>query len=131
MDSGHESARERGLADWSVALDEGIRLFNARHFFACHEVLEDAWREEGGPLRGLYQGLIKVAVAFYHAERGNFEGAHKVLKSGLPQLRPFQKSCTKISLNSLVPQLEEWLQRFEMWQIWPEKIDLTEVPLIH
>ncbi|MBI1730145.1 DUF309 domain-containing protein [Candidatus Acetothermia bacterium] len=122
---------KKSQADWSLALDEGIRLFNERHFFECHEVLEDAWREEEGPLRDLYQGLIKLAVAFYHAERGNFEGAHKVLSSGLPQLRPYQKTCTKISLNILVPQLEEWLKRFEVWQREPGTFDLAEVPLIH
>lgn len=94
------------------ALVEGVRLFNARAFFACHEVLEDAWRPERGPLREVYQGLIKTAVAFHHAENANYTGAVKVLRGGLAQLRPFH-NWPGLNLSELLPQLTCWLETFE------------------
>ncbi len=108
MEVGPAPARfdDGGLAP--PALVEGVRLFNARDFFECHEVLEDAWRAERGPLRALLQGLIKAAVAFHHAGNGNLEGAEKVLRSGLAQLCPFatwpgraRRSGESVELESL------------------------------
>jgi hypothetical protein len=97
---------------WNEALAKGVRLFNAREYFECHEVLEDLWRAERGPLRDLYQGLIKAAVAFYHAERGNFTGAVRVLERGLPQLEPYRRSYRRLALDGFVAELEGWLERF-------------------
>ena len=54
---------------------EGIRLFNHRKFFECHEVLEEVWTPERGPRRLFLQSLIHVAVGFYHHGRRNPLGA--------------------------------------------------------
>lgn len=113
----------------SDALDEGIRLFNEREFFDCHEVLEDAWREEHGPLRDLYQGLIKAAVAFYHAERQNFEGATKVMRSGLPQLRPYI-GWHGLDMASLVLQCEDWLGTFIELEQTGGQMDSSKLPFL-
>lgn len=113
----------------SDALEEGIRLFNEREFFDCHEVLEDAWREEYGPLRNLYQGLIKAAVAFYHAERQNFEGATKVMRSGLPQLRPYI-GWPGLDMASLVLQCEDWLGTFIELEQTEGRIDASKLPFL-
>src|SRR5205807_6702956 len=52
-------------------IERGIRLFNNREFFECHEVLEEEWTPETGARRLFLQSLIHVAVGLYHAERGN------------------------------------------------------------
>lgn len=64
----------------------GIRLFNERQFFACHEVLEDEWRPEIGHRRNFLQALIHIAVAFVHMQRGNPVGAGGQLRKGLLKL---------------------------------------------
>ena len=48
--------------------------FNAELFFEAHEVLEDLWRETKGPERDFYHGLIQVAAAYVHVQRGNAYG---------------------------------------------------------
>ena len=57
---------------------EGLKLFNKKKFFEAHEELEDAWRDETGEIRNLYQGILQVAVAYLHVTRRNFNGAVKV-----------------------------------------------------
>jgi predicted metal-dependent hydrolase len=62
-------AREAGL----VAYAEG-------RFFEAHELLEPAWMGSADPAeRDLDQGLIKLAAAYVHAERGNLLGMRKNL----------------------------------------------------
>ncbi len=124
-----EGLTDTAEGDLPPALLEGVRLFNERAFFECHEVLEDAWRAETGPLRDLYQGLIKAAVAFYHAERGNPNGALKVMRSGLPQLRPY-RTWRGLDLEALVPELEGWLEAFERLKREGGAPDRGELPLI-
>jgi uncharacterized protein len=67
-------------------LHEGIELFNRGAYFECHEVLEEAWTPERGPRRLFLQGLIHVAVGFYHHRRGNPVGACRQLRKALRKL---------------------------------------------
>ncbi|HTX39097.1 MAG TPA: DUF309 domain-containing protein [Bryobacteraceae bacterium] len=70
-------------------LHEGIELFNRGAYFECHEVLELAWAPERGPRRLFLQGLIHVAVGFYHHRRGNPEGACRQLRKALRKLAEY------------------------------------------
>jgi hypothetical protein len=67
-------------------LREGIALFNRGEFFECHEALEAVWLEVSGEQKTSLQGLIQVAVAFYHLRRGNFIGSSRLLRAGLEKL---------------------------------------------
>ncbi len=58
---------------------EGLRLFNAGEYFEAHEALELAWRQERGPIRELYRGILQVGVAYYHILHNNYRGACKML----------------------------------------------------
>ena len=63
---------------------ECIRRYNAGSHWHAHEVLEDLWRATEDPeRRRFYQGVIQLAAAFVHAERGNMRGVRRLLaKSG-------------------------------------------------
>lgn len=80
---------------------DGIRLFNARDFFAQHEVLEAEWHAERRPVRRLYQGILQIGVGFYHAGRGNHSGAVALLESGLQKLEAFSPSTLGIDVAAL------------------------------
>ncbi len=52
------------------------QCWNAGDFFMAHEVLEGLWvrrRDDG------LRGLIQLAVALYHIERGNLKGARTMI----------------------------------------------------
>ena len=38
----------------------GMELFNQGRYFEAHEALEAAWRDESGPVRDLYRGILQV-----------------------------------------------------------------------
>lgn len=79
----------------------GLKLFNERQFFECHEALEFAWRAEDGPVRELYRGILQVAVAYLHIERQNYRGARKMFKRCRPWLEPFSDVCMGINVGKL------------------------------
>ena len=78
------------------ALDHGIRLFNEREFFVCHEVLEEIWRPSRGPRRFFLQSVIHLAVGFYHFQKGNQAGAARQLRKGLRKLAGYLPVCEGI-----------------------------------
>lgn len=74
----------------------GIRLFNEREFFVCHEVLEEIWQPERSPRRFFLQALIHLAVGFYHSQNGNRNGAERQLRKGLRKLAGYLPVCDGI-----------------------------------
>jgi uncharacterized protein len=79
----------------------GLHLFNAGEYFEAHEALEIAWRDEQGPVRDLYRGILQVGVAYYHIQRGNYRGARKMFERCRQWLHPFPASCSGIDLDGL------------------------------
>lgn len=84
----------------------GFALFNRGEFYACHERLEDAWREEPGRVRYLYQGVLQVGVGFYHLRRGNLPGARSLVRKGLSRLREFEPETRGVDVERLVREVE-------------------------
>ncbi len=81
---------------------EGIRLFNEREFFACHDVLEELWTDTLGPERAFYQGLIHAAVSLFHFEEGNLGGARKMYDSTNRYLSPFAPVYLGLDLEAFL-----------------------------
>ncbi len=53
---------------------EGIDLFNCGEFWHAHEAWETRWLRSSGRPRQFIQGLIQVAAALVHWQRGNHRG---------------------------------------------------------
>lgn len=86
----------------NAALLRGIDLFNHHEYFACHEVLEDAWNAERGAVRTLYKGILQVGVGCYHLLRHNYVGATAKLHSGAEYLAPFAPVCMQVDVARLI-----------------------------
>lgn len=67
-------------------LGEAIGLFNQGDWYACHDGFEALWHETAGPMRPVLQGILQVAVAELHLERGNHRGATILMGEGLGRL---------------------------------------------
>lgn len=109
---------------------EGIRLFNDEQFFECHEVLEQAWLEASGPQKTILQGLIQVAVAFYHLRRENFVGARRLLAAGLEKLSELAPQQAEVDLGGLLTALQQLQERIQAGDIpsnWPAPQILTRL----
>ena len=112
-----------------TALRQAALLFNHHLFFEVHEVLEAQWRGEHDPPRLFLQGLIQVAVAFYHLERRNFRGAVSLLHDGLEKIMPHRPSFLGVELQEFVTRLLACYQ--ELRRLGPEHCDrfrATQIP---
>jgi uncharacterized protein len=85
---------------------KGIEQFNRQQFFEAHESLETAWRAEPGAIRGVYQGILQVGVAFFHLEHHNLIGAQKSLEFARRNLYPWIDQPLPIDLPDLIAQMD-------------------------
>jgi len=92
-------------------LVQGIREFNRREFYECHETLETLWMAESGPIRELYQGIIQVGVGFYHVGRGNHIGAVRTMRRGVDRLHTLPSRCHGVDVGRLIADAETALHR--------------------
>jgi predicted metal-dependent hydrolase len=87
----------------------GLALFNSGDYFEAHEALESAWRDEPGPIRVLYQGILQVAVTYLHIQRGNYLGAIKVAARSQLKLEACPDTCRGVAVAKLRRDLAEVL----------------------
>lgn len=78
---------EEGQLRRDPRLQRAIDLFNAGDWYACHDGFEELWHETQGPTRPVLQGILQIAVAHLHLERGNRRGATVLLGEGLGRLQ--------------------------------------------
>jgi hypothetical protein len=70
----------------------GLRYFYAQAYYEAHEVWEDLWRtlpeqtDVEREQKAALQGLIQIAVGLTHWQRGNLNGAHRLLRKGFDKL---------------------------------------------
>jgi hypothetical protein len=83
-------------------LAQAAGLFNRKHYFECHEVLEDAWMESLGDEKQFLQGLIHIAVGLYHAAAENYKGASNQLEKGIRRLTPSLPARDGLDVAGLV-----------------------------
>ncbi len=115
-----------------AALLVGIEQFNQGLFFEQHETLEDAWIEESGRIRYLYQGILQVGVGFLHLRRGNYRGAIGLLQRGIGYLAPFAPACLGVDVARLVVESARALSQLE--QLGPRQMrafDRSLIPQVH
>jgi len=86
------------------AILEGIRQFNSREFYECHDTIEEHWVRESRPVREFYQGILQIGVAFHHVLAQNPRGALKMLERGIPKLEAFLPACEGVDVAALKAQ---------------------------
>jgi len=91
-------------------LQKGIDEFNSGQFYACHDTLEAIWMEVDQAEKPFYQGILQVAVAFYHLGNLNWRGGAILLGEGINRLRRFEPTYEGVDVEALVDQSFEWLE---------------------
>ena len=102
----------------SVHLDprfqEAVVLFNRHAWYEAHDAFEEIWHETAGADRRLLQGILQIAVAHVHLERGNLRGATILLGEGVGRLSSAKTGDLGLDLPSVRDQARlrlEALQR--------------------
>jgi predicted metal-dependent hydrolase len=123
-----ELHRERCADPPPPLLIRGVQEFNEREFFECHETLEELWRAEPHPIRYLYQGILHVAVGYYHQRRGNHHGAITKLGSGLKLLEFYTPRCQSVEVAALL--VTAGRARKRLLELGPDRMSEMEPELI-
>jgi predicted metal-dependent hydrolase len=92
---------------------EGIELFNSGHYYDCHEVLEDVWREAPVQEKKFLQGLIQVAVGLHHYSTGNLAGARSLTARGHGNLCRYGERHGGVELSTFRDQVAKWMAAIE------------------
>ncbi len=71
------------------AIESGIALFNDHHFWHAHEAWEEIWLRSTGDEKIFLQGLIQLAAAYHHVQRGTFRGGVRLFDGALKKLERF------------------------------------------
>jgi uncharacterized protein len=66
---------------------EGMALFNDEKFWHAHEAWERSWLACDGEEKLFLQGLIQLAAAYHHVQKGTFPGG----------VRLFDAACAKLA----------------------------------
>lgn len=103
----------------------GLVLFQFGLFFACHEYFEGLWRQSAGARRDFYHGLVQLAAAFYHHEKGNRHGAVALLRRAVHHLQAAGPEARGVDVPSLLRELEPWVDRFAAGQSAPYPVLVT------
>jgi hypothetical protein len=93
---------------------QSVALFNAGEWYDCHDGFEELWQETLGPDRPVLQGILQIAVAQLHLERGNRNGATVLMGEGLGRLAccgPAELGLDLVSLRECVARRLRCLQQ--------------------
>jgi hypothetical protein len=82
-----------------MSLEEGLQLIRAGEYFDAHEELEDEWRVAPEEERDFLQGLVHVAVAWLHAERGNRPGCERQLAKAARRLDRYAPEHRRVAVG--------------------------------
>ena len=104
--SKHRRDTVHPISDISERFERGIREFNAGDFYAAHDTWEDVWMDVRGPERPFFQGMIQVAVGYYHLTCKNYAGAEHLLTRGLRKLAAFTPGHRGLDTAELVRAAE-------------------------
>ena len=111
---------------------QGVELFNAGQFYACHDTLEALWMEATEPDKTFYQGILQIAVALYHLGNGNLKGAVILLGEGSNRLARYPSIYREIDVDELLDQsiaLLKALQQHQLEQANSSSIEEDTLPL--
>jgi len=73
--------------DKKVSLELARQLFNNEKYWKTHEVLEGVWKHTQGEERSLLNGIILVAAAFVHYQKGEHQICISIMKRALNKLQ--------------------------------------------
>ena len=85
-----------------MGLDEGLDLIRSGAYFDAHEELEDEWRDAPSAERDFLQGLVHVAVAWLHAERGNLNGCERQLAKAARRLDAYRPTHRGVDVDAVL-----------------------------
>ena len=99
---------------------KGLVEYNNQNFYDAHEFWEELWSEYKLAEPDLIQGLIQVAVGYYHLSNLNKKGAIGLFTKSLKKLNSYTSSkLLPVDISLIIVDAKKTLE-------WIEKTDNLE-----
>ena len=95
-------------------MEEAINHFNNSDWYIAHDVFEEIWHETIEPERKTIQGILQIAVAQLHIERGNINGATILYGEALGRLKGNIKINLGLDIEDLCSCISMRLQTLQI-----------------
>ena len=89
-----------------ILFQKGIKAFNEKNFYEAHEYWEELWLDYKLDDSKFIQGLIQLAVSYYHLFNNNLNGAKSMIGKCLGKLDDFDRSWG-IDVNDLKNKVQD------------------------
>jgi uncharacterized protein len=106
------------------AIEKGVNLFNEHHFWHAHEAWEEIWLHSSGDEKVFLQGLIQLAAAYHHVQRGTFRGGVLLFDAALRKLERFADGHCGVDRSEAVKSALQHREKIARG----ENIDAGEFP---
>jgi hypothetical protein len=106
--------------------------FNRQEFYEAHDVLEDLWLREGkqGANHAYYKGLIQLAGAFVHLQKGRLKPAVALFRLAEDNLRRYPDLHQGLDLAGVLRWMHWWRDRVEQG-MGTNPLDQYPPPCLH
>ena len=98
-----------------LLFNKGIEAFNNREFYDAHEYWEELWLDYKLNDAQFIQGLIQLAVSYFHFFNQNLNGARSMLKKCLKKIDPieFERGIDVIELKSQICNVQKYFNKID------------------
>ena len=97
--------------------NDGIILFNDKKYYDAHESWEELWTEYKLDDDIFIQGLIQLAVAFFHITNLNLKGSRNLFIKCLPKLKNFPPNHRNLNLSEIIYYVESSYEKVNSIEI--------------
>lgn len=105
----YEQVVDRQMAK-EEAISRAIRLFNDEKYWGAHESLEQVWKKSSGNEKALLNGIILIAAAFVHDEKGEHDVCLSILSRAAAKLAVSSGQYYGIDIDLIKSQVQNILQ---------------------
>ena len=94
---------------------KGIEAFNNRQFYDAHEYWEELWLDYKLNDSNFIQGLIQLAVSYFHLFNQNLKGARSMIKKCLKKIDLLQtaRGIDVIELKSQIYNVQKYFDNID------------------
>ena len=98
-----------------VLFNKGIDAFNNREFYDAHEYWEELWLDYKLDDAQFIQGLIQLAVSYFHFFNQNLNGSRSMLKKCLKKFAPIvvARGIDVIELKSQIANVQKYFYKID------------------
>jgi len=109
-----------------------FECFNKQLFYEAHEVLEALWLpQRRGPDGAFYKGLIQLAGAFVHVQKGRANPALALLKLAKANLQSYPGLHHQLDITAALALIENWRERIEVSHCVDKAFENGQQPQLH